>query len=87
MGSGGSALAMILSLKANARRKRRPFDKDVEVPVRQVRSELLQPASPEVLEHWRTHSQQAAVAQRRRERWGLLSALLLTVFILWWFLA
>jgi hypothetical protein len=87
MGWGGSALAMILSLKANARPKRRPFEKDVEVRPRQVRSELLRPASPDVLEHWRERAQQAAAHRRRLERWGLVLALLLSGAILWWLFA
>jgi len=53
MGWGGSALAMILSLKANARRKRRPFDREVEPIGQRIRPEYLRTASEEELAYWR----------------------------------
>lgn len=61
---GHAIKAMIDSLKANARRKRRPFDRNVEPLGQRIRPECLRKASEEELAYWR----ERALAEQRRQR-------------------
>jgi hypothetical protein len=81
MGWGGSALAMILSLKANARRKLRPFDRDVEPSAQRIRPEYLRKATEEELQYWRDRSMAIRQAQRQKQ-WFILVILLLVFLAL-----
>ncbi len=83
---GHAAKAMIDSLKANARRKRRPFDREVEPVGRRIRPESLRRASEEELLHWRQRTVMERKAQQRRERIILavvICTLLGFIFIFW----
>jgi hypothetical protein len=81
---GHAVKAMIDSLKANARRKRKPFDRDVEPVGQRIRPEYLRKASEEELEHWRQQAVMARKAQQRRE-WVILAVvLLLSLALLKW---
>ncbi len=68
---GHAVKAMIDSLKANARRKRRPFDREVEASGPAIRPEYLRKASEEELAYWREKVLADHRLQRRRTRIAL----------------
>jgi hypothetical protein len=75
---------MIDSLKANARRKRRPFDRNVEPVGQRIRQEYLRKASEKELDHWREKTLKARKAQQRREWVILLGVLCMSLAFLRW---
>ncbi len=84
MSFGGSVSAMIASIKANQLRKRRPFDKKVEVKGQQINNEFLRNASPDDL----TRVRQVMAQQHERARRDRLIAVgavlfIVAVLILW----
>lgn len=70
----GHVFDMIARMKANARDKRRPFDREVDANGPAIRPEYLRKASEEELAHWR---ERALEDQRRQQRitWFIMLAL------------
>jgi len=84
MSFAGHVFDMIARMKANAQRKRRPFDREVQASGPAIRPEYLRKASEEELEHWREKAVRARKAQQRRE-WIILAVivLLFLAFFIW----
>lgn len=55
-------------MKANAQRKRRPFDRDVDARGPAIRPEYLRQASEEELAYWREKTLKDQRIQQRRSR-------------------
>lgn len=68
MSSAGHIFDMIARVKANARRKRRPFDREVEASGPAIRPEYLRKASEEELAYWREKTLAEQRIQQRRTR-------------------
>lgn len=76
MSSAGHIMDMIARMKANMKRRRDPFDKDVQVGRRQLRPELLEPCPPELIEEIR------AKAVRERARFNRIQAIFIALSML-----
>jgi hypothetical protein len=66
MSSAGHIFDMIARMKANAQRKRRPFDREVEASGPAIRPEYLRKASEEELTYWREKVLKDQRIQQRR---------------------
>jgi hypothetical protein len=77
---------MIARVKANAQRKRRPFDREVEASGPAIRPEYLRKASEEELDYWREKVLADQRIQQRRTRIVLVTVVLviLTATLFWW---
>lgn len=73
---GHAVKAMIDSLKANARDKRRPFGREVDAKGPAIRPEYLRTASEEELAYWR----EKALEDQRRQR-GRLSLVIIVLLV------
>ena len=84
MSFAGHVFDMIARMKANQRRKRDPFDRDISVYGRKVRPDLLQKASAEELQNVR----QRILAQRSRDLqvslFAFLVSLAVVMLLIWW---
>lgn len=83
---GHAIKAMIDSLKANARTKRRPFDREVQANGPAIRAEYLREASEEELDYWREKTLADRRVQQRRTYIALVVVVLaiLGAALLWW---
>lgn len=86
MSFAGHVFDMIARMKANAQRKRRPFDREVEAGGQSIRPEFLRKASEEELAYWREKTLTQQRTQRRRSRIVLVTVVLviLTATLFWW---
>jgi hypothetical protein len=87
MSFAGHVFDMIARMKANAQRKRRPFDREVEANGPAIRPEYLRKASEGELAYWR----EKTLAERRIQQcrtWVVLVVLMLVflggVLLLQW---
>lgn len=86
MSFAGHVFDMIARMKAHARDKRRPFDREADRQGPAIRPEYLRKASEEELAFWR----EKTLADRRRQQRRMGIAFLLTAFaalvllVLWW---
>jgi hypothetical protein len=77
---------MIARMKANAQRKRRPFDREVQASGPAIRPEYLRKASEEELAYWREKTLRDQRIQQRRTRIALTVVVLVSlgaVLLLW----
>lgn len=74
MSFAGHVFDMISRMKANALRKRRPFDREVEASGPAIRPEYLRTSSEEDLAYWR----EKTLADRRRQRRRMGIAFIIT---------
>jgi hypothetical protein len=79
MSSAGHVFDMIARMKANAQRKRRPFDREVQASGPAIRPEYLRQATEAELEHWRQRMAMERRVQQRRER--IILAVIVLVFL------
>jgi hypothetical protein len=86
MSFAGHVFDMIARVKANAQRKRRPFDREVEASGPAIRPEYLRKASEEELDYWREKVLADQRIQQRRTRIVLVTVVLviLTATLFWW---
>jgi len=86
MSFAGHVFDMIARMKANQRRKRRPFDRNVDVSASKMRPLILEPAKEDELHAIR----QKMELQRRSERKTELIVLIISIVVLvlagWWLL-
>jgi len=75
---------MIARMKANAQRKRRPFDREVQASGPAIRPEYLRKASEEELTYWREKVLAEQRVQQRRTRIALavVALILLGLYLL-----
>jgi hypothetical protein len=86
MSSAGHVFDMIARMKANAQRKRRPFDREVQASGPAIRPEYLRKASEEELAYWREKTLRDQRIQQRRTRIALTVVVLVSlgaVLLLW----
>jgi len=67
---------MIARMKANMKRRRDPFDKDIQIGPRYLRPELLEPCPPELIEEIRAN------ATRKRARFNRVQAIFVIVSVM-----
>jgi hypothetical protein len=84
MSFAGHVFDMISRMKANARDKRRPFDREVEASGPAIRPEYLRKASEEELAYWR---ERALADQRRQRRIAMIILSALAAILLVFYLA
>jgi hypothetical protein len=86
MSFAGHVFDMIARMKANAQRKRRPFDREVQASGPAIRPEYLRKASEEELAYWREKVLEDQRIQQRRTRIALVLVVLiiLVTTVLWW---
>lgn len=77
MSFAGHVFDMIARMKANAQRKRRPFDREVEAGGQFIRPEYLRKASEEELAYWREKTLRDQRIQQRRTRIALAVVVLI----------
>jgi len=70
---------MIARMKANAQRKRKPFDREVQASGPAIRPEYLRKATEVELEIWRQRMARERRVQQRRER--VVLAVIVLVFL------
>lgn len=78
MSFAGHVLDMIARMKANERRKRRPFDRDVDAKATMIRPQFLHSATEEELRAVR----QKMDLQRRSERKAEMIVLIVSIVVL-----
>jgi len=86
MSFAGHVFDMIARMKANAQRKRRPFDREVEASGPAIRPEYLRKASAEELAYWREKTLRDQRIQQRRARIALAVLVLVSLgaaLLLW----
>jgi hypothetical protein len=77
MSFAGHVFDMIARMKANALRKRKPFDREVEASGPAIRPEYLRKASEEELAYWREKTLTDQRIQQRRTRIALAVVVLI----------
>lgn len=86
MSFAGHVFDMIAQMKANAQRKRRPFDREVETGGQSIKPEYLRKATEKELAYWRERTLTQQRIQQRRTRIALLVVVLVVLgaTLLWW---
>jgi hypothetical protein len=84
MSFAGHVFDMIARMKANQRRKRNPFDKDVAVQGRVIRQDYLREAPAEELQRIRSEMTTQQVRERRVRGWLLLLTTVLVAALMYW---
>ena len=85
MSFAGHVFDMIARMKANERRKRRPFDREVDAKAMQIRSQFLQPATEDELCAIRQKMELQRRSERKMELILLIISIILLVLAGWWF--